>query len=936
MKKINYICSLVYLLVVSFLICPSNAFAKRNNNTSIKKTVPNVCEHQDGSYSKNSLLVVLKPSVKSSNLKSRIAASSNPTLIKLRTSSNKVLELVSLFNKPDTQALSRINSTASKSKINKFFEALAKTNLARTYAINFSDIDDCGELQNLIDELAIDDSVEAIHLDRTYNLRGILDGNPNDPHFSNQWNLKRVNAPDAWVSNKLGANVRVGIIDNRLYTNHADINGVTNSLVQSSPLAPPQDLNSSHGTMVTSIVSATGDNNNSIIGVAPSAKINFYSCPNTNSQCVIQGLQNLVSQGSDVINFSFGFYLPISLKTAWQQDPEYILISNIIKVGNIPVVVASGNDNVDVRETGCEKVTSGTCQGSVFDAYSAIPGIISVSATDINNQKANSSNFGTSLSAPGASIPVIGVDPVSGVYNVYANFTGTSFSAPLVAGAIAILKSQSPWLSATGVKVLLEQTGSSLPDSSIGKLINIKAALDFLVDYSRNLFDNFNFVNLKENQIFKNPSSIRFEWTVPNKFNTNPISIRNDLFNLEIYNTITNQMIFSTILTSGLYSTPNFIELIGANLPKSGNYRIIVKAVSKYGFTRIISRNFQIVNEAEIINSLIIPLGGLDFNKIGAKEKYLFSPLTQTSFALTPDGKLWSKFQIGPGAQELLMTLDPSFYQDLTKFNSLKNLTPKQVYDAHGLNLRVFNNDVSFNKYGKYEKWFRGKLTATTEAWYTFEPNGNIIDDASKIVILKTNPSFYTNINLILQTPLTDADLIKVHNYLATSTGNTSFNFSGQGFEKWFRGRFGAGLSTTIWSYITPDGSVFYTVSNLPATSVPILKLDQKYFTDPSIFDLITDNSDQFFWKSNKADLKLSRYSANHGFNWSGIHKEKWFVGAKKAKETSVPQYYILPNGKLYRYKGGGKASMVVNDVLVAELNTSYYQNPETLFHTSR
>jgi hypothetical protein len=914
MKKIIN-CFTVVLFIFSFFFYAEGAQARQATQSakSFKKFRIGVCDHDEKSYSKDSLFVVLK-SKNSINTKNQLKKS-----LKLKLASSDDLELNNLLDelKPNYKALSSNSKTSSPA--DKLYKALSKSGFARSYRMNFSELDDCESLQALVDELLQDPNVESVHLNHIFSARGIFEGTPNDTFYPNQWNLRKVNAPSAWIKRNIGSGVLVGVLDSELYS-HRDLIGKAQSLEQ------PQ-ASFSHGTAVSSIIVGVGDDNFGLLGVAPGAQLNFHRLGNPlgnpSSQNIINGLNRLLTQGSQVINLSFGQYGLIDNRENFKSSPLYILMSYIISVNQIPVVVAAGNNNVDVNNFAC--TDNNGIERRCYDLFSFIPGIISVSSTNQNDQKASDSNFGTSLTAPGESVPIACFS--NNMQSGICLSSGTSFSAPLVAGAIGILKSGYGWLSPAGAKRVLEETGSSLQDARIGKLINVGAALDKLATVP---FGDFGFDGLAENQILIT-SRPTFRWSYPSNFNFS------DGFLLEIFDS-RNNLVYRNENFGGLYTASN--QHTTNQDFVSGSYTVKLTAISKYGYRQSITSNFKIsVNPiADLQNSLTIKDGLVVFNRVGRLEKVLYSDLFDMNFSITPDGKVWSRLENGPSAQDLFVTLDPSYYQDLKKFTKINSMSSKDILNAHRINLKIGNNSLFFHSHNKFEKWYRGGVASgsNVEVWYSIDPNGNLVEDKTKNIILKLDTNLYTDVNMLLSANFTSPQLISLHNYLATSAGNTSFNWSRVNYEKWFRGRFGQPSNTNIWSFIKSDGSVFYTLSNNATTSVPVFKIDPEYFVDPAKFDLITDTPDQFFWKMNKADIKLVLYSSNHNLNWSGVHNEKWLLGAQKANERTRPSYYILPDGRLYRYCGRGKASMIVQDILVARLNTSYYQNPATLVHTSR
>jgi subtilisin family serine protease len=105
---------------------------------------------------------------------------------------------------------------------------------------------------------------------------------------------------------------------------------------------------------------------------------------------------------------------------------------------NVAVVASAGNANANVLQFPC-----------------ANSKVVCVAATDQNDAKAGFSNYnsGVSISAPGVALyaPYLGTD--------YASWSGTSMSAPLVAGGLALVLASTP--TATASQAIQEVLGTA-------------------------------------------------------------------------------------------------------------------------------------------------------------------------------------------------------------------------------------------------------------------------------------------------------------------------------------------------------------------------------------------------------------------------------------------------------------------------------------------
>jgi hypothetical protein len=181
-----------------------------------------------------------------------------------------------------------------------------------------------------------------------------------------------------------------------------------------------------HGDMVVSLLAgANGEQ-----GIAPAASILSVQVLDANNEgdvfTVADGIYTAVNDGAQVLNLSLGSPDPSSLL---QQAIDYALNAGAV------VVAAAGND--------------GNGQISYPAAY---PGVIAVGSVDATGQRATFSDYGDQM---GLTAPGVGLNTVTTTGN--ESFTGTSASAPLIAGAVAALLSTNPGMTGSEATGLLTQ-----------------------------------------------------------------------------------------------------------------------------------------------------------------------------------------------------------------------------------------------------------------------------------------------------------------------------------------------------------------------------------------------------------------------------------------------------------------------------------------------
>jgi len=319
---------------------------------------------------------------------------------------------------------------------------------------------------------------------------------PNDPAFQYPdytWHFAPIQAYEAWEITKGSPDVTVAIIDSYFDLNHDELNSdrvVSPFCVprRSGNVAPPEegcaDAPFKHGSLVACTTLGNMDNNRGTAGIAPNCKFMPISAGHQfTSLTLLQGLLYAIYQGANVVNISAGDAYPedspiysltpeeqIQLSQEWRKEEEAVwdYAFDLANARNVTVVWAAGNENLF----------------TALDPSKRGDRSIKVSAVDTNLQKAGFSNYGnfeeqnveeSTISAPGVNI--FGACP----YNDYIPLEwgqGTSFSAPIVTGAVALMKSLDPNLTTPDIIQILRETGKPIDSNpEIGKLLQIKDAL---------------------------------------------------------------------------------------------------------------------------------------------------------------------------------------------------------------------------------------------------------------------------------------------------------------------------------------------------------------------------------------------------------------------------------------------------------------------------
>jgi len=353
-------------------------------------------------------------------------------------------------------ALSPVLSTIDVQRLTPSNRSVLADGLDRWYVVENGGIDST----SVASWLDAQSWVEAAELDERY---AISKTAANDPYYSrtgswgqsyaDQWGLERLRVSDVWKKTSGDPSLVVAVIDTGVDGAHPELSGRMWTNINEIPGNNTDDdgdglvddvrgwnfIDASnnpiddhgHGTHVAGIIGAASNNRQGIASVAWQPKImSLKALDHTGSGRWSWGAAAIVyaaDHGADVINMS------------WGGSRASQLIFDVVSYANqqgVILVAAAGNDWSDRPHY-----------------PSAMPHVISVGAWSPDNRRAWFSNFGPTVDvfAPGVDILSLRAsgtdmygDGLKIVDSLYYRASGTSMSAPLVAGISALLRSEYP------------------------------------------------------------------------------------------------------------------------------------------------------------------------------------------------------------------------------------------------------------------------------------------------------------------------------------------------------------------------------------------------------------------------------------------------------------------------------------------------------------
>lgn len=287
--------------------------------------------------------------------------------------------------------------------------------------------------------------VELATVDDVGGISGFL---PNDIGFGAQWNMHNtgqsggtpdadIDAPDAWGVFRGSAAVTLAILDTGIQGTHPDLLG---RVIPGRNVYDGNDNTDDphgHGTHVTGIAAANGDNAVGVAGVNWNCRLLPVRCTSssgsTTASITSDAMMWAVDNGADILSMSLQFY----------SDSALLLsdaVTYAVDHGVLPVA-ASGN---------------GRGQLVAFPARYAP--CVAVGGTTRFDQRWSSANYGPELDVVAPALEVYSLWNGNG----YLTFSGTSMATPHVSGLAALLLGFNPSLTPGQLTDILTATVDDL------------------------------------------------------------------------------------------------------------------------------------------------------------------------------------------------------------------------------------------------------------------------------------------------------------------------------------------------------------------------------------------------------------------------------------------------------------------------------------------
>ena len=292
---------------------------------------------------------------------------------------------------------------------------------------------------------------------------------PNDLQYQTHQDVAElIDLEEAWDHTTGSSSVKIGVLDSGVLGSHIDLqNNLNTTISKHFGNDDPDALidRNGHGTCVAGIIGATANNNIGVAGtcwnidlislkisdktIDQYGNVKYLESPSALSSALYYSNQNDIR----ILCFSGG----------WEIN--YIGVQNAIELYDGLLICAAGNHGAGYN-IGANMDDVGATK--IYPACYTYSNILTVGASDLNDNKKNYSNYGATSVDIFAPCDNIHTTTSSGSYD---NFSGTSASAPIVAGIAGLLLSYEPTLTTAEIKSAIINTAEQSSDL-IGKCVS--------------------------------------------------------------------------------------------------------------------------------------------------------------------------------------------------------------------------------------------------------------------------------------------------------------------------------------------------------------------------------------------------------------------------------------------------------------------------------
>jgi len=295
----------------------------------------------------------------------------------------------------------------------------------------------------------------------------------------NNWGQELVGLPSAWEYATGDQSVRIAVVDSGFDVRHEDFGdniyySENVDLGVSRLVLPMWQAVTTHGTNVSGVISAQGNNTVGIAGVMWDSSLLLYGTALAEPRMIIGltprldplvaagNMTDAIRRGARVINFSAGLLTTSEEQADRASAPYERVIEWTERTGRDALFVFSaGNESSDATLV---------APATLARQY---PNVVSVAAVGRTGELSSWSNFGSAVTvaAPGEDIyTTFPFNIPFGLSGDYGWAEGTSLAAPFVSGLAGLIWSVNPDLTAAEVKWLIvegaEAGGRQVPGQS--------------------------------------------------------------------------------------------------------------------------------------------------------------------------------------------------------------------------------------------------------------------------------------------------------------------------------------------------------------------------------------------------------------------------------------------------------------------------------------